>query len=195
LDPLPERVFRQRLWNTALAAIGIVVTFPIMGLTAIAVRLSSPGPVLDRQVRVGLNGVPFQLYRFRSMRADAQTATHTAGPIVTRVSRLLRKMRVDGLPQLFNVLRGEMFVVGPRPERPEFVKELAEYVPFYRHRYSVRPGITGWAQINGMDGDAIEDTITKLEYDLCYIKNISLGLDFFIFYRALNIMLWSHKAH
>jgi len=86
-----------------------------MGLTAIAVRLSSPGPVLDRQVRVGLNGVPFQLYRFRSMRADAQTATHTAGPIVTRVSRLLRKMRVDGLPQLFNVLRGEMFVVGPRP--------------------------------------------------------------------------------
>ena len=195
LDPLPERVFRQRLWNTALAAIGIVVTFPIMGLTAIAVRLSSPGPVLDRQVRVGLNGVPFQLYRFRSMRADAQTATHTAGPIVTRVSRLLRKMRVDGLPQLFNVLRGEMFVVGPRPERPEFVKELAEYVPFYHHRYSVRPGVTGWAQINGMDGDAIEDTITNLEYDLCYIKNISLGLDFFIFYRALNIMLWSHKAH
>src|SRR5206468_12625465 len=139
----------------------------------LAVRLSSAGPVLYRQKRVGMDEVPFILYKFRSMRADAERGTGAVwavkdDPRVTPVGKVIRKFRLDELPQLFNVLRGEMSIVGPRPERPEFVDNLARQIPYYRHRHAVRPGITGWAQINYKYGDTIEDTITKLEYDLYY---------------------------
>src|SRR5208283_3277961 len=142
----------------------ILVTVPVALIAALAVRFTSRGPVLYRQVRVGKNGVPFTLYKFRSMYADAEEKTGAVwaspeDPRVTPVGRWLRRLRIDEIPQLWNVLRGEMSLVGPRPERPEFVKSLAEKIPFYRQRLCIRPGITGWAQVNHKYGDTVEDTI------------------------------------
>ncbi len=199
LGPRPQNLVYQRLSNAVVAIIGIVVTFPIMLLTALAVRLSSPGPVLYRQKRVGLEGVPFTLYKFRSMRVDAEANTGAVwaqkdDPRVTGVGRIIRRIRFDELPQLLNVLKGEMSIVGPRPERPEFVRALSEQIPYYRQRHCVRPGITGWAQINYKYGDTLEDTITKLEYDLYYIKNMSLALDNYILFHTLKAMLLSRGA-
>jgi exopolysaccharide biosynthesis polyprenyl glycosylphosphotransferase len=198
MGPRPQSVFYQILVNSTVAVVGIVVSIPVMLLAALAVRLSSPGPVLYRQKRVGLNGAPFTLYKFRSMGADAEADTGAVwaskdDPRITRVGRMLRKLRIDELPQLLNVLKGEMSMVGPRPERPELVAKLTE-IPFYRQRHCVRPGITGWAQINYKYGDTIEDTITKLEYDLYYIKNMSLGLDSFIIFHTLKTMLLSRGS-
>jgi lipopolysaccharide/colanic/teichoic acid biosynthesis glycosyltransferase len=178
--------------------VGILVSLPLMLRAALAVRFSSPGPVLYRQQRAGLNGVPFTLYKFRSMRSDAEADTGAVwaskdDPRITPVGRILRGLRIDELPQLLNVLKGEMSIVGPRPERPELVKKLAE-IPFYRQRQCVRPGITGWAQINYKYGDTMEDAITKLEYDLYYIKNMSLGLDCFIVFHTLKTMLLTRGA-
>ena len=195
-----RRIMRyQAIWNTLIAAMGFLVAVPLMLLTALAVRLSSSGPVLYRQTRVGLNGQPFTLYKFRSMRADAEIGTGAVwaakdDPRVTGVGRIIRKIRFDELPQLFNVLRGEMSIVGPRPERPEFVKMLSEQVPYYRQRHCVRPGITGWAQINYKYGDTLEDTITKLEYDLYYIKNMSFSMDTYIIFHTLKAMLLTRGA-
>jgi sugar transferase (PEP-CTERM system associated) len=199
LGPRRRTVRYQTIWNTAIAAAGIVVAFPLMLLTALAVRLSSSGPVLYRQTRVGLNGQPFTLYKFRSMRADAETGTGAVwaakdDPRITPVGRIIRRIRFDELPQLFNVLRGEMCIVGPRPERPEFVKTLSEQIPYYRQRHCVRPGITGWAQINYKYGDTLEDTITKLEYDLYYIKNASFSMDMFIVFHTIKAMLLTRGA-
>jgi sugar transferase (PEP-CTERM system associated) len=199
LGPRPQDVAHQRLFNGLLAALGIIVTSPIMVLTALAVRLSSPGPILYRQVRVGLNGSPFTLYKFRSMRADAEALTGAVwaskhDPRITPVGRVIRQIRFDELPQLFNVLRGEMTIVGPRPERPEFVRALSEQIPYYRQRHCVRPGITGWAQINHKYGDTLEDTMVKLEYDLYYIKNMSMSLDTYIIFHTLKTMLLSRGA-
>ena len=192
-------ILYQTLGNIIVSAIAIVVAFPLMLLTALAVRLSSAGPVLYRQKRVGMDEVPFILYKFRSMRADAELGTGAVwavkdDPRVTRVGRIIRKFRLDELPQLFNVLRGEMSIVGPRPERPEFVKTLAKEIPYYRQRHAVRPGITGWAQINFKYGDTLEDSITKLEYDLYYIKNMSWSLDSYIIFHTLKAMLLSRGA-
>jgi sugar transferase (PEP-CTERM system associated) len=189
----------QPLWNLAIAAVGLVLTLPLMVLSAIAVRLSSRGPVLYSQTRVGMKGVPFTLYKFRSMRVDAEVSTGAVwaskdDPRVTRVGRIIRKIRFDELPQLFNVLKGEMSVVGPRPERPEFVRTLVETIPYYPHRHSVRPGITGWAQINYTYGDTLEDTIVKLEYDLYYIKNMTFSLDMFVVFHTLKTMLLSRGS-
>lgn len=199
LGPRPQDVLFSRILNAVAAAVGIVLSFPLMLLTAIAVRVSSPGPILYRQVRVGLNGAPFTLFKFRSMRADAEKGTGAVwaskdDPRTTRVGRIIRRIRFDELPQLFNVLKGEMAIVGPRPERPEFVYALAEQIPYYRQRHCVRPGITGWAQINHKYGDTLEDTITKLEYDLYYIKNMSLSLDTYIIFHTLKTMLLSRGA-
>lgn len=198
LGPRPRSVLYQTVWNSFVALVGLVVSFPIMIVTALAIRLSSPGPALYRQVRVGLDGENFTLYKFRSMRVDAEAATGAVwatknDPRVTRVGRIIRKLRIDELPQLINVLKGEMCIVGPRPERPELVKKLSE-IPFYRQRHCVRPGITGWAQINHRYGDTVEDTIKKLEYDLYYIKNMSFGLDSFIIFHTLKTMLLSRGA-
>jgi len=194
LGPRRQTLRRQNLANLALAIIIFVPSLLLMVFTALAVRLSSPGPILYRQTRIGLDGVPFTLYKFRSMHQDAEAVTGAVwatrdDPRVTRVGRILRKIRFDELPQLFNVLRGEMSIVGPRPERPEFVKALSEQIPYYRQRHCVRPGITGWAQINYKYGDTVEDTIIKLEYDLFYIKNMRFSLDTYIVFNTLKAML------
>jgi len=170
-----------------------------MALTALAVKLSSRGPVLFRQARVGRNGKVFTLYKFRSMWVDAEARTGAVwaskdDPRVTPLGRWLRRLRIDELPQLWNVLRGEMSIVGPRPERPEFVRVLAEKIPYYRQRHCVKPGITGWAQINHKYGDSIEDTITKLEFDLYYIKNMSLSLDAYILFQTVKTMVVQRGA-
>lgn len=199
LGPRPQTVFYQSVTNILVAAIGLVVAMPFMLLIALAVKFSSPGPVLYRQVRVGLDGIPFTVFKFRSMRADAEAGTGAVwaskdDPRITHVGKFIRKMRLDELPQLFNVLRGEMSIVGPRPERPEFVKTLSAGIPYYRQRHCVRPGITGWAQINYKYGDTLEDTIEKLEYDLFYIKNLSLGMDTYIIFHTVKTMLLSRGA-
>lgn len=199
LGPRGQSLFHQNVYNFTLAAIGVVIASPLMVLTALAVRLSSPGPILYRQVRVGLDEGLFTLYKFRSMRADAEAGTGAIwamkdDPRITRVGGLIRKLRFDELPQLFNVLRGEMSIVGPRPERPEFVTALSEQIPYYRQRHCVRPGITGWAQINHKYGDTIEDTVTKLEYDLYYIKNMSFSLDNYVIFHTVKTMLLSRGA-
>jgi sugar transferase (PEP-CTERM system associated) len=199
LEPRRQSVLFQNVFNMGLAAIGLVVSLPAMAATALAVRLSSPGPILYRQERVGMRGQTFTLYKFRSMRADAEAATGAVwaapgDPRVTRVGRVIRQLRIDELPQLINVLKREMSIVGPRPERPEFVRALAEKIPYYRQRLCVRPGITGWAQINYKYGDTLEDTIRKLEYDLYYIKHMSPSLDLFIIFHTIKAMLLSRGA-
>jgi exopolysaccharide biosynthesis polyprenyl glycosylphosphotransferase len=183
----------------AIAVVAAVVALPIMALVAIAVKLSSTGPAVYSQRRTGKNDVPFMLYKFRSMYADAEAHSGAVwakkdDPRITPVGKWLRKLRLDELPQLFNVLKGDMSIVGPRPERPEFVAELERRIPYYRQRHCVKPGITGWAQINHKYGDTIEDTIVKLEYDLYYIKNLAPALDAFIIFHTAKVMLLSRGS-
>jgi sugar transferase (PEP-CTERM system associated) len=199
LGPRPQSLFLQTVMNRVLAACGLIVASPIMALTALAVKFSSKGPILYRQVRVGLDDVPFTVYKFRSMKVDAEAQTGAVwasedDPRVTRVGKIIRKLRFDELPQLYNTFKGDMSLVGPRPERPEFVKQLSTQIPYYRQRHCVRPGITGWAQINFKYGDTMEDTMTKLEYDLYYIKNMSLSLDSYIVFHTLKAMLLSRGS-
>ena len=183
----------KRLFDLVGALFGIVVAAPIMLLTAVTVRLDSPGPVLYRQERVGENGRLFTLYKFRSMRIDAEQGT----PIwatshdsrVTRVGRFIRLTRLDELPQFWNVLRGEMSFVGPRPERPFFVEQLATAIPFYMARHAVKPGVTGWAQVRYRYGASVEDALEKLRYDLYYIKHLSLVFDLTILVDTIKVMV------
>ena len=171
LGPQPTMIAAQAVYSWILGIVVTVVALPIMLLVALAVKLFSTGPVFYKQTRAGKDGVPFTLYKFRSMYPDAEADTGAVwatkdDPRVTPIGRWLRRLRLDELPQLFNVIRGEMALVGPRPERPEFVHVLQEKIPYYRQRLCVKPGITGWAQINHKYGDTIEDVTTKLEYDL-----------------------------
>ena len=194
LGPRPSSLQLQSMYSFVIAAIGLVIAAPIMLLVALAVRITSKGPILFRQTRVGLNGKPFTIYKFRSMRVDAEAKTGAVwavknDPRVTPIGKYLRILRLDELPQILNVLRGEMSIVGPRPERPEFVQTLSEIIPFYRQRHSVKPGITGWAQINYKYGETIDDAIVKLEYDLYYIKNLTSSLDMYIIFHTLKAML------
>lgn len=194
MGPTHSSLLVHSTYAPALALGGMVLTLPLMLAAALAIRLTSRGPVLYRQTRVGLKGVPFTLYKFRSMQDGAEAATGAVWAAkddarVTPVGRWLRRLRIDELPQLWNVVRGEMAVVGPRPERPEFVQTLSEQIPYYRQRHCVPPGITGWAQINHKYGDTVEDAIAKLEYDLYYIKHISLSLDLYIIFQTLKIAL------
>jgi exopolysaccharide biosynthesis polyprenyl glycosylphosphotransferase len=199
LAPKQGRVMLQTIYSTAIAMVVAAITLPVMLLVAVLVRLSSPGPALFRQQRVGKNDVLFTLYKFRSMYRDAEATSGAVwakqdDPRITTVGRWLRRLRLDELPQLFNVLKGEMSMVGPRPERPEFVSELVQRIPYYRQRHCVKPGITGWAQINQKYGDTIEDTITKLEYDLYYIKNLAPALDAIIMFHTAKVMLLSRGS-
>ena len=170
-----------------------------MVLIAVAIKSTSPGPVLYKQERTGRNGEPFQVMKFRSMRTDAEK---TSGPVwaqaddprVTPIGKWLRKLRLDELPQFLNVIKGEMSFVGPRPERPHFVDDLKEQIPFYDLRHSVRPGITGWAQVCYSYGATIEDSKVKLEYDLFYIKNNSISFDCLILFQTIKIMLFGKGA-
>jgi len=199
LGPNRNRVMLQSLYSMAAAALATLIAAPVMLCVAILVRLTSPGPALLRQQRVGKNDRPFTLYKFRSMVTDAEARSGAVwaqrnDPRITPVGRWLRRFRLDELPQLFNVLKGDMSIVGPRPERPEFVIELEKRIPYYRHRHCIKPGITGWAQINHKYGDTIEDTIVKLEYDLYYIKNLAPALDAVIMFRTAKVMLLSRGA-
>jgi sugar transferase (PEP-CTERM system associated) len=200
LGPQPGTLLLQQVYSLALAAVGVVLLAPVMLLVALGVKLTSKGPVLYRQVRVGRNGKPFVLFKFRSMTVDAEARTGAVwaqanDPRVTGLGKWLRLLRLDELPQLLNVLRGEMAIVGPRPERPEFVKTLAEKIRFYHQRHCVKPGITGWAQINYKYGNTLEDTIMKLEYDLYYIKNMSWSLDLYVIFHTVKTMITQRGAH
>jgi exopolysaccharide biosynthesis polyprenyl glycosylphosphotransferase len=199
LGPRKRSLFWHSMYSVPLALGGAILLSPVMLVVAILVKLTSPGPVFFRQQRVGLNDNVFTLYKFRSMRLDAEAETGPVwaqrdDPRVTPLGRWLRKLRLDELPQLFNVVRGEMSLVGPRPERPEFVSRLIEQIPYYSYRHCVKPGITGWAQINHKYGDTLEDAVIKLEYDLYYIKNLAISLDTFIIFHTLKVMLFSEMA-
>ena len=185
-------------WFDVAASLGLLaVAWPVILLTALAVILESGwgAPVLYRQVRVGLNGQLFKVIKFRSMRTDAEKDGKAQwakenDDRITRVGSFIRKVRIDELPQLFNVLKGEMSFVGPRPERPEFVEKFAETIPYYAERHRVKPGITGWAQLCYRYGASYQDTIEKLQYDLYYVKNYSIFLDVLIMLQTVEVVLW-----
>ena len=185
----------RRVLNVGLAALGFVLSLPIMLLTAIAVKLDSRGPIFYVQERVGRNGRAFKIIKFRSMGVGAEAKSgpvwaEEGDPRVTRVGRIIRKLRFDELPQFVNVIRGDMNFVGPRPERPMFVEQLGEIVPYYSQRHVVKPGLTGWAQIKYPYGASVEDSIEKLRYDLYYIKNQSLLLDAIIVFETIKIVMF-----
>jgi exopolysaccharide biosynthesis polyprenyl glycosylphosphotransferase len=187
----------KRAIDLASGIVGLLISLPIMLLVAIAIRLDSKGPVIFRQKRVGLKGRCFELMKFRSMRVDAEAGTGamwaTANdPRATRIGHFLRKYRLDELPQFINVIRGEMSLVGPRPERPEFVDELRKQISYYDERHSVRPGITGWAQVKYRYGSNVEDAGRKLEYDLFYLKNMSIFFDCAIILDTVRIVVMGH---
>lgn len=172
----------------------LLVTLPLMPLIALAIKLGSPGPVFYSQPRVGRGGKIFRIYKFRTMRQDAESSTGAVwaqknDPRVTTVGRFLRKTRLDEVPQLFSVFKGDMSFVGPRPERPEFVESLTHEIPFYNLRHIVRPGVTGWAQVRYPYGASVEDAKEKLKYDLYYIKHMSLSLDFLIAFETVKTVL------
>jgi sugar transferase (PEP-CTERM system associated) len=191
-------LFSKRLLDIVAASVGLILALPFMMLVAIAVKLDSPGPMFFRQERVGRGRQPFMVYKFRSMRTDAEKN----GPVwatqgdtrVTRVGRFIRKTRLDELPQFWNVLIGDMSLVGPRPERDLFVQQLLEVSPYYGQRLVVRPGLTGWAQIKAPYASSFEESIEKLKYDLYYIKNMSLFLDISILLSTARIVLLGRGA-
>jgi sugar transferase (PEP-CTERM system associated) len=192
-------MFVKRSVDIVVGLIGLVLSAPLMLLTAALVKLSSSGPVLYHQTRVGADGSTFTVHKFRSMVADAEAKTgavwaHRNDTRITPVGRFLRRSRLDELPQLWNVLRGDMSMVGPRPERPEFVAKLTEQIPFYGQRHLVRPGLTGWAQVRYTYGASVEDAMQKLQYDLFYIKNLSLALDIFILVATLKTVIQRRGA-
>jgi sugar transferase (PEP-CTERM system associated) len=192
-------LFYKRFASIVISIVGLLLSLPLFPFVILAIKLSSPGRVFYWQNRVGRDGAVFRCYKFRTMRADAESDT---GPIwaeyddprVTRVGRFLRKTRMDEIPQLVNVLKGDMSLVGPRPERPEFVAELNQKIPYYHLRQSVRPGITGWAQILYRYGSSVEDAKEKLRYDLYYVKNSSIGLDLLIFLNTIKIVIVGRGA-
>jgi sugar transferase (PEP-CTERM system associated) len=197
--------FHKAPWQRALkrgvdvvvALVGLFVTLPVMALVALAVKLTSRGPALYHQERVGQHGRVFTVHKFRSMSDDAEAET---GPVwasandhrVTPVGRFLRRTRLDELPQFWNVIAGDMSLVGPRPERPEFVEQLTRQIPFYGQRHAIRPGLTGWAQIRYRYGASVEDALEKLQYDLFYIKNMTIALDLFVAFETGRIIVSRH---
>ena len=192
----PDRIARS-VFDVAIGLLLLLFTFPIMLVTALAIFLEDGGPILYRQTRVGMLGKSFDILKFRSMRTDAEKDSQAVWAQVgdqriTRVGRIIRRLRIDELPQIFNVLRGEMSVVGPRPERPTFVDELLTVIPFYSVRHSVKPGITGWAQVRYPYAASVKDAADKLEYDLYYVKNRSLFLDMLIGIETVGVVVWGN---
>ncbi len=190
------KTFSRELIHRSLALTGLLCSLPIAALTAILVKIDSKGPVFYNQERVGKNGKTFQVIKFRSMKTDAEKDgkpiwAATDDDRTTRVGRVIRKIRVDEIPQFWNIIKGEMSFVGPRPERPHFVSQLAEEIPFYEHRHLTAPGLTGWAQIKHPYGASVEDARCKLQYDLYYIKNQSLALDLIIVFETVKTVLFS----
>lgn len=189
----------KRILDLLISFIILIITLPFTMIIAVAIKFDSSGPILFKQERTGLNGKIFNVYKFRSMRKDAEKLT---GPIwstkddprVTRVGKFIRKIRMDELPQMINIFKGEMSLVGPRPERPFFVEKLAEEIPYYKRRLRVRPGLTGWAQVKHKYDESIEDVKAKLRYDLFYIENISLSMDLKILFRTIFVVMFG-KGH
>lgn len=193
------RNMAKRLFDLTVSTVLLVVGLPVLLLAVICIYLESGPPVLYRQERVGRGGRPFTLYKLRSMRKDAESEgtpqwAAADDDRTTRVGRFLRKSRIDELPQLFNVLKGEMSLVGPRPERPVFVDQLVKQIPFYALRHSVKPGITGWAQVRYAYGASVDDAVEKLQHDLYYVKNNSLFLDIMILFATIEVVLWGRGA-
>ena len=189
----------KRLFDITVSVMILALTWPVIAATAIAVKLESRGPAFYRQRRVGLYGETFEVIKLRSMRTDAEVGGKAVwaqkdDPRVTRVGRFIRKVRIDELPQAWSVLKGEMSFVGPRPERPQFVADLEARLPYYAERHVVKPGITGWAQINYPYGASIEDAREKLEYDLYYAKNYTPFLDLLILLQTARVILWPEGA-
>ena len=189
----------KRAIDVAVGTVGLLCALPVMLLVAVLIKLTSRGPMLYHQARVGQHGRIFTVHKFRSMVDDAEAAT---GAIwsqpndqrITPIGRFLRRSRLDELPQFLNVLRGDMSLVGPRPERPEFVRSLTEQIPFYGQRHVVRPGLTGWAQVRYTYGASVEDAMEKLQYNLYYIKNMSLALDLFVLFATVKTVLQRQGA-
>jgi sugar transferase (PEP-CTERM system associated) len=194
----PLLTWAKRFLDIVVSLAALVVSLPLFAAVAVAIWLESGSPVMFRQERTGLLGRSFNMLKFRSMRQDAEKEgprwAAAADSRITRVGQLIRKLRIDELPQVINVLRGEMSLVGPRPERPHFVAMLEEQIPFYGLRHSVRPGITGWAQVRYQYGGSVEETKTKLEYDFFYIKHLSIMLDLAVLFETLKVMLSGRGA-
>jgi sugar transferase (PEP-CTERM system associated) len=191
-------MFTKRTLDVVISALALVIMAPAMLLASLAIVIESGMPVFFRQERVGLHGRNFSMLKFRSMRNDAEEGKAVWAAQndtrVTRVGRILRPFRLDELPQLVNILRGDMSLVGPRPERPEFVQMLGEEIPYYHERHTVRPGLTGWAQIKYQYGSSVDDAKTKLEYELFYIKHLSLFLDLVIVFRTIQVVLFARGS-
>ena len=189
----------KRVFDIVASLALLIFTAPLLAVTACLIKLDSRGPILYRQERVGYRGQVFTILKFRSMRTDAERESGPQwaaqrDPRVTRVGAVIRKLRIDELMQIVNVLRGDMSFVGPRPERPHFVANLAALIPYYNERHWMRPGITGWAQINYPYGASIEDARRKLSYDLYYVKNRSIFLDFLILLQTVRVIFWNYGA-
>jgi sugar transferase (PEP-CTERM system associated) len=189
----PSQQIARRIVSTLTAAAVLLLFLPFFPFVVLLVRLSSPGPIFFRQTRVGLGGKNFSVYKFRTMRTDAEVAgakwATKNDPRVTPIGRFMRKTRLDEVPQLWNVLRGDMGFVGPRPERPEFVPWLAEQIPYFNLRHMIRPGLTGWAQVRYGYGATLEEAREKLEFDLYYIKHMTLGLDLLIMFETVKTII------
>jgi len=184
----------KRAFDLFASTILLVATLPVMLITALCIYIQDRAPILYRQERIGLGGRPFIVLKFRSMRHDAETAgkpqwASENDPRITRIGRIIRKLRIDELPQIVNVLKGDMSLIGPRPERDYFIKQLCEKIPYYNVRHSIKPGITGWAQVRYQYGSSIEDSVQKLQYDLYYVKNNSLFLDIIILIDTVQVVL------
>jgi sugar transferase (PEP-CTERM system associated) len=194
-------VLTKRAFDVVAAAIGLILSSPLMLLSALLVKLESPrDPILYHQERVGLNGRPFTIHKFRTMRSDAELHTGpvwSAGdsdPRITAVGRFMRKTRLDEIPQLWNVLRGDMSLIGPRPERPSFVEQLTSQIPYYGQRHVVKPGVTGWAQVRYAYGASVADAIEKMQYDLYYVKHMSLMFDVLIALETIKTVVLRRGA-
>ena len=181
-----------------ISVVALILAMPIMLLTALFIKLESRGPILYKQERIGKDEKTFELIKFRSMRVDAEANgavwAMENDPRVTRVGKVIRRLRLDELPQLWNVLKGDMSFVGPRPERMEFVRYLKKEIPYYALRHAIGPGITGWAQINYPYGASTKDALQKLQFDLYYIKNMSVILDMYIIIQTIRVMLLKKGA-
>jgi exopolysaccharide biosynthesis polyprenyl glycosylphosphotransferase len=189
----------KRVIDIIVSLIILIITFPLMIPTAIAIKFESKGPVFFKQTRCGMNDIVFKIIKFRSMYQDAEKLTGPVwsqkdDPRITKIGKFIRKVRIDEVPQMFNVLKGEMSLVGPRPERPYFVEMLSKEIKYYKRRLKVRPGITGWAQVKHKYDETVEDVKIKLRYDLFYIENMSLRMDFKILFRTIFVVLFG-KGH
>jgi sugar transferase (PEP-CTERM system associated) len=189
----PSQQIARRIVSTLTAAVGLLLFLPFLPFVVLLVRLSSPGPIFFHQTRVGMGGRNFQVHKFRTMRTDAEASgakwATKNDPRVTKIGMFMRKTRLDEVPQLWNVLCGDMGFVGPRPERPEFVPMLAEKIPYFELRHMIRPGLTGWAQVRYGYGATLEQAREKLEYDLYYIKHMTLGLDLLIMFETIKTIV------